>query len=73
MAKETEKKRGELKELVLAVTRAIVAEEGYAKVNVRKIATGAGCSVGMIYNLFNGLDDLILRINGEVWRRSKSG
>ena len=66
MAKETEVKRTKLKELVLAVTRAIVAEEGFSQLNVRKIATGADCSVGMIYNLFSGLDDLILTVNAQT-------
>lgn len=75
MAKETENNRVRLKELVLAVTRAMVAEEGYPRLNVRKIAKGAGCSVGMIYNLFSGLDDLILQVSGgtldEMYERLK--
>ena len=66
MAKETEGKRAKLKELILIVTRAIVAEEGFSHLNVRKIATGADCSVGMIYNLFSGMDDLILTVNAQT-------
>ncbi|MGI9425051.1 MAG: TetR/AcrR family transcriptional regulator [Hyphomicrobiaceae bacterium] len=55
--------RQKLKANTLVVARRIVASEGLAGLQARRIAQEAGCSVGTIYNLYDGLDDLILRVN----------
>ena len=55
--------RQKLKANTLVVARRIVVSEGLAGLQARRIAQEAGCSVGTIYNLYDGLDDLILRVN----------
>jgi AcrR family transcriptional regulator len=66
MTKKTENRRKELKEKVLNLTHDMVEEVGFANVKIRKIADRAGCSVGMIYNLFDGLDDMLVQINATT-------
>lgn len=56
-------KRQKLREKVLAISSRILAEEGLAALQARRVATEAGCSVGSIYNLYEDLDGLILAAN----------
>lgn len=44
----------------------IVAEEGLAAVQARRIAAEGGCSVGTLYNIFGDRDGLILALNRET-------
>ena len=55
--------RNKLKANTLLVARRIVENEGLGALQARRIAQESGCSVGTIYNLYNGLDDLIIRVN----------
>lgn len=58
--------RDRLKANTLMVARNIVTSEGLAALQARRIAQDAGCSVGTIYNLYDGLDDLIIRVNAAT-------
>ena len=55
--------RNKLKANTLIVAKRIVENEGLSALQARRIAQEAGCSVGTIYNLYDGLDDLIIRVN----------
>ncbi|MEM6495908.1 MAG: TetR/AcrR family transcriptional regulator [Pseudomonadota bacterium] len=55
--------RNKLKANTLIVAKRIVENEGLGALQARRIAQEAGCSVGTIYNLYDGLDDLIVRVN----------
>jgi len=52
--------------MTLKSARGIVERDGYAGLNVRKIAKDIGYSVGTIYNLFENFDTLILHLNGRT-------
>ena len=41
----------------------ILAQEGTAALNARRLAQQAGCAVGSIYNVFEDIDDIILHAN----------
>lgn len=56
----------EFREIAVAAARAIIAEEGLRSLNVRAIAARMGCSVGTIYNIFDGLEELVAAINAET-------
>ena len=55
--------RERLKADTIAIARRILATEGLAALQARRIAKEAGCSVGTIYNLYANLDDLIVVAN----------
>lgn len=54
--------------LIEAAARS-VAESGVAGVKARDVATYAGCSLGMIYYVFEDLDALIIALNHETRNR----
>lgn len=58
--------RNKLKANTLIVAKRIVENEGLGALQARRIAQEAGCSVGTIYNLYDGLDDLIIRVNAAT-------
>lgn len=41
----------------------IVAREGLKALTIRRVAQAIGCSIGTIYNLFQDLDQLLVRLN----------
>lgn len=55
--------RERLRDDLLGIACRIVAAEGLAALQARRIATEAGCAVGTIYNVFGDLDGLILAAN----------
>lgn len=52
--------------MVLQATEAIVSEQGYAGLTVRKVAMRIGYTVGSIYLVFKNLNDLILHVNART-------
>lgn len=48
---------------MIAIADQIVASEGLGAVQARRIAREADCSVGTLYNVFGGLDGLVLAVN----------
>ncbi len=55
-----------LRVVILDKAGRIVAEEGLAAVQARRLAAEGGCSVGTLYNIFGDRDGLILAINRET-------
>jgi AcrR family transcriptional regulator len=58
--------REALRKVILEKAGAIVASEGLAAVQARRLAAEGGCSVGTLYNIFGDRDGLILAINRET-------
>jgi AcrR family transcriptional regulator len=58
--------REALRVSILEKAGRIVAEEGLASVQARRLAAEGGCSVGTLYNIFGDRDGLILAINRET-------
>jgi AcrR family transcriptional regulator len=56
----------EFQAIALAAAQAIIAGEGLQSLNVRAVAARMGCSVGTIYNFFEGIEELVALINGET-------
>ena len=49
--------------LLIEIAESVLASEGLAAVQARRIAKEAGCSVGTLYNIFGDIDGLILAAN----------
>ena len=55
--------RDRLKIRLIHATEAVIAGDGLAAVQARRIAQDASCSVGTLYNIFGDIDGLILAAN----------
>jgi AcrR family transcriptional regulator len=60
--------RTRLKVRMLQIAERLLEEEGLAGVQARRIAKEADCAVGTLYNVFNGLDGLIVAANTQTLR-----
>ena len=58
--------RARLRADILTIALGIMTREGLGAVQARRVALDAGCSVGTIYNIFGGLDGLIIAVNSET-------
>ena len=58
--------RDRLQVTLLHAAEAVVAAEGLASVQARRIAQAANCSVGTLYNVFGDIDGLILAVNART-------
>jgi len=61
-----EQRRLELRHRLLQAAERKVAQEGLHALRARDLATGIGCSVGQIYNLYPDMDALILAVNART-------
>jgi AcrR family transcriptional regulator len=58
--------RTKMRDSMVAIASRIVAVEGLAALQARRIALEAGCAVGTLYNVFGGLDFLIIEANATT-------
>lgn len=63
MSRRNQHSRDQLRELAITSLRRLVLERGVDKLSVREVARRLGYAPGMIYHLFENLDDLILHAN----------
>jgi AcrR family transcriptional regulator len=66
MGRRSDHARDEIYEMILSAAEEIVAESGLRGLNIRRIATKIGYSVGTIYNLFANEDDIVVQLNGRT-------
>ena len=66
MARRSDHSREEIKDLALNAAKEIVAEQGFANLSARKIASAIGYTVGTLYLVFKNLDDLIMQVNART-------
>ena len=69
MAKDTEKRRADLREKLLDIAEVEIRTNGVQSLRARTLADKAGCAVGAIYNVFEDLTGLILAVNGRTFAR----
>ena len=69
MARDTAKRREDLRERLLDIAEAEIQTDGVSSLRARNLAQKAGCAVGAIYNVFDDLTGLILAVNGRTFRR----
>lgn len=69
MARDTEKRRAELRERLIDIAEAQIRAEGTASLRARTLAEEAGCAVGAIYNVFTDMPGLQLAVNGRTFAR----
>ncbi len=55
------------REQILAASRKLIAEKGWAQVNIRSVAAACGVSVGSIYNYFSSKYELVCATVESVW------
>lgn len=58
--------RTRLRARMLQIAERILEDEGLAALQARRIAKEADCAVGTLYNVFGGLDGLIIAANTET-------
>jgi AcrR family transcriptional regulator len=58
--------REKMRETMLTIANRIVATEGLSALQARRISQEAGCAVGTLYNIFGGLDYLIIEANAST-------
>ncbi len=69
MARRSEHSQEEIKQMILEAAEDIVQEYGFSALKVRKIAADIGYTVGSIYMVFTGMDDLIMHIKMRTWQK----
>ncbi len=66
MARRSQHTLEEIREMILNSAESIIAEEGYAALNTRRIVQKIGYSVGSIYMVFANMEDLIMHIKART-------
>ena len=69
MARDTDKRREELRARLVTIAEAQVRDAGLSSLRARVLAAEAGCAVGAIYNVFDDMTGLALAVNGRTFRR----
>ena len=72
MARETAKRRADLREKLIDIAESEIRQNGMASLRARALAEKAGCAVGAIYNVFEDMTGLILAVNGRTFHRMGS-
>lgn len=72
MARDTAKRREDLRERLLDIAEAEIRKNGLSSLRARALAEEAGCAVGAIYNVFDDMTGLVLAVNGRTFRRMGS-
>jgi AcrR family transcriptional regulator len=52
---------------ILGTTRRLMAEQGYAHLNMRAVATECGIATGTLYNYYPSKDDIVYAVMLEDW------
>lgn len=66
MGRRSEHSKEELAILIVDQAFRLIEEHGYNNLSTRKIAANIGYTVGMLYNLFTSIDDVIVHVNGRI-------
>ena len=65
MARRSEHTLDEIRKMVMDAADAIVIQDGYSALKVRRIAMDIGYTVGSIYMVFENMTDLIMHLKGK--------
>ncbi len=69
MATKTETRRAKLRETLIDVAEARIADGGLHALKAREVAKEAGCALGAIYTHFSDMQALIMAVNGRTFHR----
>jgi AcrR family transcriptional regulator len=69
MAGKVEIRRAALRDSLINHAEQRITSNGLAKLRARDLATDAGCALGAIYNVFGDLNDLVLAVNAQTFKR----
>jgi AcrR family transcriptional regulator len=58
--------REKMRSMMLAIAQRILETEGLSALQARRVAREANCAVGTLYNVFEGLDELIVEANAKT-------
>ena len=67
MAGKVAERRKVLREDLVKIAEATIAQSGLSSLRARDLAAEAGCAVGAIYNVFGDLNDLVLAVNARTF------
>lgn len=67
MAGKVAERRKVLREDLVKIAEATIAQSGLTSLRARDLAAEAGCAVGAIYNVFGDLNDLVLAVNARTF------
>lgn len=59
---KTKEKRAKSRRLLVETALSLFSENGYEATSIRRIAAGAGVSLGLMYNYFSSKEELLLEI-----------
>lgn len=66
MGRRNDHSREDLRALTLAAARRVMAAEGLRGLTARRLAKEIGYSPGTLYNIFENLDEVALRVNADL-------
>lgn len=66
---KTQKRRAKLRETLIDVAEARIAQDGAHALKARDVAREAGCALGAIYTHFNDMQALVMAVNGRTFQR----
>ncbi|MEM7752377.1 MAG: TetR/AcrR family transcriptional regulator [Pseudomonadota bacterium] len=66
MARRSDHSREDLTELALEAAREIVVDGGLSALSGRKVTKRIGYTIGTLYQMFDGMDDLVDRMNTQT-------
>lgn len=66
---ETQRRREEQRQALIAAAERAIAAQGLAGLKARELASEVGCSLGAIYNLVQDMDELVLRVGSRTLSR----
>lgn len=69
MAGKVEARKAVLRQKLIDLAEAQIAQDGLASLRARDLAREAGCAVGAIYTHFEDLGALVLEVNGRTFER----
>ena len=69
MARRSDHTREQIFDMAMAAAERIVETDGFRGLTARNVADAIGYSPGTLYNLFDGLDDVVLQLNGRTLDR----
>ena len=67
MAGKVAERRKVLREDLVKIAEATIAQSGLSSLRARDLAAEASCAVGAIYNVFGDLNDLVLAVNARTF------
>ena len=59
--------------MILDAAKSIVEEGGATELSAREIARRIGYAAGTLYNVFDNLDDILLRVEAELFEQLDAG